>query len=325
MDYLAFFGLDSEPFSNAPVGRFYYDSIQHSQALVRLKFALSAMKGLAVCVGDVGSGKTTLARRLINSLNEDEYEATLLVILHRDITSEWLLRRIAYQLGIDNPHSDKLILLAQLYQRLVDIYDSGRKAVVLIDEAQMLETRYLMEEFRGLLNLEVPDRKLISFVFFGLPSMEENLQLDPPLLQRTAIRVKLAPLELQSTQAYINHRLSVAGASREIFEPSAIEAIQQATEGVPRLINTICDNALLECAIEQCSWVTADRVHDICKGLGLVTKESQPPLSPLLAGPTTVAHIAEPSPAPWPYPPPTRSPLDEIDQILNNLNIKSLN
>ena len=132
------------------------------------------MKGLSVLVGDIGAGKTTLARRMLDSLPEDEYEAALLVIIHSGVTANWLLRRIALQLGVENPAQEKLALLSQLYQRLLQIYESGKKAVVLIDEAQMLETRELMEEFRGLLNLEVPERKLISFVFFGLPEIERT-------------------------------------------------------------------------------------------------------------------------------------------------------
>jgi type II secretory pathway predicted ATPase ExeA len=158
MDFLDFYELNQEPFSNAPVSRFYYDSAQHSQAMVRLMYALNGMKGLALLIGQIGAGKTTLARRLLDSLDEKEYEAALLVIIHRDVTSDWLLRRLAVQLGVENPANEKLPLLSQLYRRLVEIYESGKKAVVLIDEAQMLATQELMEEFRGLLNLEVPER-----------------------------------------------------------------------------------------------------------------------------------------------------------------------
>ena len=155
MSYLEHFGLSSEPFSNAPVSRFYYSAPQHQQALQRLLYAVNSMKGMALLVGHIGAGKSTLARRLLDSMPEEEYEAALLVIIHSGITASWLLRRIALQLGVENPAQEKLALLSQLYQRLLQIYEQGRKAVVLIDEAQMLETRELMEEFRGLLNLEV--------------------------------------------------------------------------------------------------------------------------------------------------------------------------
>ena len=246
MTYLEFYQLSQEPFSNAPVARFYYSSAQHAQALMRLMHAVQSMKGLALLVGDIGTGKTTLARRMLDNLPEDEYEAALLVIIHSGITANWLLRRIALQLGVESPAEEKLALLSQLYQRLVRIYEQGKKAVVLIDEAQMLATREIMEEFRGLLNLEVPESKLISFVFFGLPEIEENLRLDPPLAQRVALRYRLEPLTADATDAYIKHRLKLAGASRVPFTPEAVAAVHRFSRGTPRLINTLCDNALFE-------------------------------------------------------------------------------
>src|SRR5512137_2611096 len=178
---------------------------------MRLTHAVSNMKGLAVLVGDIGAGKTTLARRMLDSLPEEEYEAALLVIIHSGITAGWLLRRIALQLGVESPAEEKLALLSQLYQRLVKIYEQGRKAVVLIDEAQMLSSRELMEEFRGLLNLELPTHKLVTFVFFGLPSLDQTLALDEPLRQRVALRYRLSAMGPDTTAAYIRHRLVVAG------------------------------------------------------------------------------------------------------------------
>lgn len=246
MSYLEFYELSQEPFSNAPVSRFYYSSAQHGQALVRLTHAVSGMKGLAVLVGDIGAGKTTLARRMLDSLPEEEYEAALLVIVHSGITAGWLLRRIALQLGVESPAEEKLALLSQLYQRLVQIYESGKKAVLLIDEAQMLASREIMEEFRGLLNLEVPERKLISFVFFGLPEIEDHLRLDPPLAQRVALKYRLEPLSADATEAYVHHRLKLAGASRMPFSEGALARIHAHTRGIPRIINTLCDNALFE-------------------------------------------------------------------------------
>src|SRR5580693_3993872 len=122
MSYLSHFGLKHEPFSNAPVSRFYFDSDQHRQALKRLIHVVERMKGLAVLVGEIGAGKTTLARRLLDELPEAEYEAALLVIVHSGITPDWLLQRIAIQIGVAEPAQEKLALLAQLYQRLVQIY-----------------------------------------------------------------------------------------------------------------------------------------------------------------------------------------------------------
>jgi general secretion pathway protein A len=276
MSYLDFYELTQEPFSNAPVSRFYYSSAQHAQALLRLTHAVSGMKGLAVLVGDIGAGKTTLARRMLDSLPEEEYEAALLVIVHSGVTASWLLRRIALQLGVENPATEKLALLSQVYQRLVKIYESGKKAVLLIDEAQMLATRELMEEFRGLLNLEVPERKLISFVFFGLPEIEANLRLDPPLAQRVALKYRLEPLSSDATEAYVRHRLRLAGGARVPFRDDALVQIHVHTRGIPRLINTLCDNALFEGFVARARELDGAFVDKVARDLDLAVPEELP-------------------------------------------------
>jgi general secretion pathway protein A len=277
VNYLEFYELSQEPFSNAPVSRFYFGSAQHAQALMRLTHAVSNMKGLAVLVGDIGAGKTTLARRMLDSLPEEEYEAALLVIIHSGITASWLLRRIALQLGVEAPAEEKLALLSQLYQRLVKIYEQGKKAVVLIDEAQMLASREIMEEFRGLLNLEVPERKLLSFVFFGLPEIEDNLKLDPPLAQRVALKYRLESLRGEDTDAYVRHRLRLAGAGRVPFLPQAIERVHAHSRGTPRLINTICDNALFEGFVARARDIDDRAVDRVARDLGLDATPPPPP------------------------------------------------
>jgi general secretion pathway protein A len=306
--YLDFFELNTEPFSNAPVSRFYYNSTQHSQALTRLMHAVSYMKGLSILVGDIGAGKTTLARRMLDSLPETEYEAALLVIIHSGITANWLLRRIALQLGVENPAQEKLALLSQLYQRLLQIYESGKKAVVLIDEAQMLETRELMEEFRGLLNLEVPERKLISFVFFGLPEIEKNLKLDPPLAQRVAFRYKLEPFTAESTEAYVKHRLRLAGSPRMPFTPEALLAIHHASGGTPRVINTLCDNALFEAFLSRQESIDEGLVRRVAANLGLVGSALPTPEG-----------AAKPAPPPSSRASGSKVDLAEIDRYLEGL------
>jgi len=302
VNYLEFYELSQEPFSNAPVSRFYYGSAQHAQALMRLTHAVSNMKGLAVLVGDIGAGKTTLARRMLDSLPEEEYEAALLVIIHSGITASWLLRRIALQLGVEAPAEEKLALLSQLYQRLVKIYEQGKKAVVLIDEAQMLASREIMEEFRGLLNLEVPERKLLSFVFFGLPEIEDNLRLDPPLAQRVALKYRLEPLRAEDTDAYVRHRLRLAGASRVPFLPQAVDRVHAHSRGTPRLINTICDNALFEGFVARARDIDDRAVDRVARDLGL---EAAPP-------PTPAAEEPRPSAR-------GRIDLSDIDRYLESL------
>ncbi|RME26923.1 MAG: AAA family ATPase [Deltaproteobacteria bacterium] len=313
MNYLKYFQLEQEPFSNAPVTRFYYNSAQHARAMSRLMFAVDNMRGLAVCVGNIGAGKTTLARRMLDNLPEEQYEAALLVIIHSGITASWLLKRIALQLGVPSPAEDKLALLSQLYQRLVEIYEQGRKAVVLIDEAQMLQSRELMEEFRGLTNLEVPERKLLTFVFFGLPELEKNLMLDPPLAQRVAVKYRLEPLSKESVEAYIKHRLRTAGARKMLFTAQAVEGIFQYSKGVPRLINTICDNSLFEAAMARKVVVNRAIVDMVARTLGL--DELRPGID---EPPAELAYAAGGGAVPSPKP---KNPvsMEEIDRYLDAL------
>jgi type II secretory pathway predicted ATPase ExeA len=271
MSYLQFFGLTHEPFANTPIsGKFYYNSFQHSQAVLRLMYVAQQMRGLGVLVGDIGTGKTTLARKMLENLPESEYEAALLVIIHSGITANWLLKRIALQLGIENPADEKLQLLSQLYRRLLKIAESGRKAVVLIDEAQMLNTREIMEEFRGLLNLEVPNRKLISFIFFGLPELEQVMKLDPPLEQRIALKCFLRGFDEKAVNEYITHRLSLSGAPDNIFPDDVISLIHRYTKGIPRLINTVCDNALFEAHLMNSKVINKTIIENVAHSFGLL-------------------------------------------------------
>ncbi len=296
MSYSEHFGLEREPFSNAPDARFYFNSDQHSQALIRLRYAVDSNKGLALIVGGVGTGKTTLARRMLASLPDDKYESSLLVMVHSGITAEWILTRIAMQLGVEEPAPDRLALLKQLYERLLQIEASGRKAVVLIDEAQMLHSKELMEEFRGLLNLEIPGKKLLNIVFFGLHEVEDCLQLDEPLAQRVAVKFSLKSFSVEATEAYIKHRLQVAKAKRMLFEPDTIAAIHSYAGGVPRLINTVCDNCLFEAYLQKLDSVTLKIVTSVAGDLGLLSKP--------LAGGAPKDDLAE---------------LDEIESMLESL------
>ena len=277
MSYLEHYGLDREPFSNAPDARFYYNSDLHSQALLRLMYAVDSNKGLAVLVGGVGTGKTTLARRMLDNLPEDRYESSLLVMVHSGITPEWILTRIALQLGVDEPAGDRLKLLKQLYTRLLEIDDEGRRAVVLIDEAQMLQSRELMEEFRGLLNLEIPGKKLLNIVFFGLTELEDCLALDEPLAQRVAVKYHLKSMTVETTTSYIKHRLQVAGAKEVFYDAEVIPLIHRYAGGVPRLINTISDNCLFEAYLRKMHKVDSRIAHSVAGDLGLL----QHPLSEL--------------------------------------------
>ncbi|MDA8170128.1 MAG: AAA family ATPase [Nitrospiraceae bacterium] len=272
MDYLEYYKLREHPFSNVVDSRFYYSSSQHSNAIVKLKHAIDARRGLSVVIGDIGAGKTTLARRLLEELEESAYEAALLVIIHSSVSSDWLLRKFAIQLGIRDLRESKVDVLGQLYARLYEIYEQGKTAVVLMDEVQMLKSREIMEEFRGLLNMELPEGKMINLIFFGLSDLEDVLSLDEPLKQRVSMRVRLTAFSEEDTRQYILHRLGVAGAEEELFSSDAISSVYRFSKGLPRLINTICDNALLEGFLFKAGKIDGRIIDAVAIDLGLTAE-----------------------------------------------------
>ncbi|GAB4413636.1 MAG: hypothetical protein OHK0032_09730 [Thermodesulfovibrionales bacterium] len=269
MDYLEYYSLKEHPFSNIVDNRFYYSSPQHKNALVKLRYAIETKKGLAVVIGDIGTGKTTLARKLLEELDEARYEATLLVIIHSSVSSEWLLRKFAIQIGVNDIKEDKVEMLGQIYRRLLEINESGKTAVLLMDEVQMLKSREIMEEFRGLLNMEMPGGKMINLVFFGLPDLEDVLSLDEPLKQRVAMKIALKPFSEDDTKDYISHRLRIAGSKNQIFLDRAFTEIYRYSRGIPRLINTICDNAILEGYLFKAKGIDESIIRAVAIDLGL--------------------------------------------------------
>jgi type II secretory pathway predicted ATPase ExeA len=273
VDYLEYFQLKEHPFSNVVDSRFYYNSPLHADAMLKLRYAVDTRKGLAVVIGGIGTGKTTLARRFLEELDENSYEAALLVVVHSSVSSEWLFKKFAIQLGVRDVKDNKVELLAQIYQRLHEIIDEKKNAIVMIDEVQMLNSREIMEEFRGLLNMEMPVGKMINIVFFGLPELEDVLLLDEPLKQRVALKIRLKEFSAKDTRDYIKHRLSVAGSTREIFSEEAVREIFACTKGTPRLINTVCDNALLEGYLSKAEAIDSSIIKTVGVDLGLIAGE----------------------------------------------------
>ena len=271
MDHIAYYGLTQEPFSIVPLTDFYFHNDQHDQAMLRLTHAVEGMRGLGVLVGDVGTGKTLLARRLLESLSEDQYEASLLVVLHAGVSGDWLIRRVAAQMGAaTDPGDDKVTVLSRLFNRLNAIAEAGRKAVVLIDEAHMLRQAETLEEVRGLLNLELSDAKLLSVIMFGMPELDQTLAREPALKQRVAVRYQLRNFPHEVLAEYIRFRLAHAGTDQEIFSPEAMAEIFLASGGNPRLVNVICDNALFEGYVRKVPIpLGAEIIEGVCSDLGL--------------------------------------------------------
>lgn len=270
MDHLAYYGIKEHPFSNVVDNKFYYKGIQHSEALIKLRYAIDTKKGLAVVIGDIGTGKTTLARRLLDELDENLYEAVLLVVIHSEVSADWLLTKLAVQLGVTDAEEkqNKVELLSNIYRKLLEIGEEGRSVVIIMDEVQMLRSKEIMEEFRGLLNMEMPQGKMVNFIFVGLPELDNVLALDEPLKQRVAIRIRLKSLSEENTREYIAYRLQVAGCNKNPFTPLAIQAIFKYSHGVPRLINTICDNALLNGFLVKTPLIDEKIINSVAVDLG---------------------------------------------------------
>jgi type II secretory pathway predicted ATPase ExeA len=264
MEHLQHFGLADDPFRNEPRLEFFFESVPHRDALRRLDRGVRQSKSLCVLIGNAGSGKTMVARRLLEDLEEEVFDASMLVVLKGSADGMWLLIRFARQLEVEEPATDRETLLGQIYEKLAIIREDGRHAVLIVDDAQALASPETLAEVYGLLRLEYEERPLISMVLVGVPTLERALATDVALARRADVKVRLAPLDLEAATAYLNHRIQRVQGSPEIFEVDATAALHELGEGVPGLMNTLADNALFEaflCGRSRVSRVDIERVH----------------------------------------------------------------
>lgn len=292
MEHLEFFELPADPFQNDADARFYYESAPQKRARLRLLRGIHQRKALSVLVGGPGLGKTTLAHMLLRELEGKDYVAHYLSIPHEACSSAWFLPNVARAFGVPMPSPQVGQLVDQIHTQLVAIVTSKRAPVLLIDEAQLFRNREAMEEFRGMLNLLHGGKKLLSMVLFGLPELDDVLKLDEPLAQRVEIRVEMTAMDWLESQAYVSHRLRLAGATSAVFAPDALEALFRWSGGVPRVLNTLADNALFEGFLTETKPVDSPVVQAAAQSLGLVrvpsdTMPSIPP--PALAAPDLLA------------------------------------
>ena len=245
--YYQYFGLSEAPFSIAVNPRYLFMSARHRDALAHLLYGVGAGGGFILLTGEVGTGKTTTNRCLLEQLPHDTDVA---IILNPALNAIELLASVCDELGIENdPEKHTLKTLTdKLHRFLLDNYARGRKTVLLIDEAQHLDFEVL-EQIRLLTNLETNSEKLLQIILIGQPELAQILARPElrQLNQRITARYNLEPLNLDETGAYIHHRLQVAGMSPEriIFSPSVVRGVYKATRGIPRLINVLCDRMLL--------------------------------------------------------------------------------
>ena len=245
--YLQYFGLSETPFSIAVNPRYLFMSPRHRDALAHLLYGVGSGGGFILLTGEVGTGKTTINRCLLEQLPPD---TDIAIVLNPALNAQELLATVCDELGIEYD-ANQLSLKAltdSLHAFLLRNHAQGRKTVLLIDEAQHLDFEVL-EQIRLLTNLETHSEKLLQIVLIGQPELAQLLQRPElrQLNQRITARYTLAPLNQAETAAYIRHRLQVAGlpAGRELFPPEVVRGIHRATRGIPRLINVVCDRVLL--------------------------------------------------------------------------------
>lgn len=242
--YLNYFGLKDNPFSIAPNPAYLYMSPRHKEALAHLTFGLRESGGFVMLTGEVGTGKTTVSRKLLQQLPDNTQVA---MILNPTLSALELLATICDELGIevnDKQQSLKHYTDAIL-KKLADNHQNNKNTVLIVDEAQHLLPEVL-EQLRLLTNLETNREKLLKVVLIGQPELQQLLKRNElrQLAQRITARYHLLPLTEDEVGAYIAHRLEVASGDRSMFNNSAIKAVFRITGGIPRVINLLCDRAL---------------------------------------------------------------------------------
>ena len=236
--------LKEKPFENTPDPRFLYSSHEHLEAATRLTYAVEEHKGAALLTGEYGCGKTVISRLLFQVLPQDKYEIGL--VTNPLMSPVELLREICFQLGIKvASDSSKPELLMSLNERFYENLNKNKETVIIVDEAQAIKDTETFEELRLLLNFQLNDRFLMTLILIGQPELRTIIDRLKQLKQRLAMRYHLNPLSRDDTKNYIIHRLKVAGTEARIFSDKACGLIWVHSDGVPRLINTICDMCLL--------------------------------------------------------------------------------
>lgn len=242
--YTEFFGLNEKPFSITPDPRYLYLSRRHADALAHLIYGISESGGFIQLTGEVGTGKTTLIRTLLQQLPE---KAEIALILNPQLSAQEFLRSICDELGAPRPEDDSVrAVIASLNSHLLKAHSEGRRIVLIVDEAQTLGPE-LLEQIRLLTNLETATQKLLQIILIGQPELRDVLQRPEmrQIAQRVTGRYHLEPLGKGETEAYVKHRLRVAGCQMPIFTRAAMAELYRKSAGIPRLINVVADRALL--------------------------------------------------------------------------------
>lgn len=265
--YKEFYGLKARPFSKTPDPRFLFMSKEHKEALARMQYGVEERE-LVLMTGEIGTGKTTLSRALVDSLDES---CKPILIINPRLSPTQFLKLLARRLGVEKPSYFKSDLVEEISATLYEHYEKGVCPVVIIDEAQLIPGKGTFDEIRLLTNCQLDDQNLFSLILIGQPELRARLKRKhyESLLQRVGIHYHLKPLDFDETCSYVNHRLQVAGVDRTIFTDEAMEELFKYSEGVPRKINNIASNALLEGFGKDAAVIDRDIVFDIAQDMHL--------------------------------------------------------
>ena len=303
MEHLSTFGLTRDPFSSDLQLDTAFDAAGPRDTLRRLARAAAQVKGLCLLTGHGGVGKTLLVRRLLETLEEEVFEACMLVPVPGITDSRWMLSRFAHQLGVEELADAPADLLGQVYEQMAIVREDGRHTVLLIDEAQVLADAGLLGELRGLLNLEYEEKRLLSLLLVGLPSLRDAVQNEPALCDRVDLRICLAPLSHEEAGQYLAHRIRAVEGTPAIFESAAMSALVKWGEGLPRRLNTLADNALFEAHLAGRVSATAEDVERAAAELGLLERagDAAEPVRRVSAPAAELAPAPQPANAPPAY------------------------
>jgi len=277
--YRHFYRLARSPFEISPDPRFYCPTPLHNEALASLLYGIKQRKGFVVTTGEVGTGKTLLVQCVMQWLTKSQIAFSH--VFNPRFSAIEFLQYFSSDLGLPAANKNKSELLIQLNQYLIGRYRNGSTTVLIVDEGQLLEWEVL-EEIRLLTNLETVRQKLLQIILIGQPELEDKLDSSNlrQLKQRIAFRCRLQPLSQEELRRYVYHRLEVAGASSpaaDLFPEAALERILRYSQGIPRLVNTICESALITGYARQIRSITPEIIDEVAEDSRLEQK-TQPTL-----------------------------------------------
>jgi general secretion pathway protein A len=269
--YRTFYHLQRKPFEITPDPVFLFPTTRHNEALASLYYGVTEHRGFVILTGEVGTGKTLILRSLLQLLQRRDLAFAL--IFNPTLSPLEFIRYVARDFGLPVAGKAKDELIHVLNGFLLQRHQKGLTTMLVMDEAHHLSPE-ILEEIRLLSNLETSQRKLLQIVLAGQPELDQKLDSHElrQLKQRIALRCHLDPLSAIETRAYMGRRLQIAGApaGEEIFSQSAVEAVFRYSRGIPRLINTICENALLSGYAQQAAQITAEIIHGVSRDLRLL-------------------------------------------------------